>query len=62
VRQVLEQEAFSPNETIVVMVLEMQAKFDKYWMISYMTNCVPVILDPRFKFGFIEFRLKQASG
>ncbi|XP_021314613.1 zinc finger BED domain-containing protein RICESLEEPER 2 [Sorghum bicolor] len=62
VRQVLEEEAFSPNETIAAMVLEMQAKFDKYWMISYLTNCVPVVLDPRFKFGFIEFRLKQAFG
>lgn len=61
-KQVLEEEAFSPNETIVAMVSEMQAKFDKYWMISYLTNCVPVILDPRFKFGFIEFRLKQAFG
>jgi hypothetical protein len=44
------------------MVSEMQAKFDKYWMISYLTNCVPVILDPWFKFGFIEFHLKQAFG
>jgi hypothetical protein len=40
----------------------MQEKFDKYWMISYFTNCVPVILDLWFKFGFIEFRLKQAFG
>jgi len=62
VRQVLEQEAFSPNETIIAMILEMQATFDKYWMISYLTNCVPVILDLRLKFGFIEFRLKQAFG
>jgi hypothetical protein len=44
------------------MVFEMQQNFDKYWMISYLTNCVPVILDPRFKYGFIEFRLKQAFG
>jgi hypothetical protein len=62
IKQVLEEETFSPNETIVAMVSEMQAKFDKYWMISYLTNCVPVILDPWFKFGFIEFHLKQAFG
>jgi hypothetical protein len=62
IKQVLEEETFSPNETIVTMVSEMQAKFDKYWMISYLTNCVPVILDPWFKFGFIEFHLKQAFG
>jgi hypothetical protein len=62
IKQVLEEEAFSPNKIIVAMVSKMQEKFDKYWMISYFTNCVPVILDPRFKFGFIEFRLKQAFG
>lgn len=27
-----------------------------------MANCIPVILDPRFKYGFIEFRLEQAYG
>nr|AWA44754.1 putative transposase [Saccharum officinarum] len=62
IKQVLEEEAFSPNEIIVAMVSKMQEKIDKYWMILYFTNCVPVILDPRFKFGFIEFRLKQEFG
>ena len=40
----------------------MQNKFEKYWDISYLTNCIPVILDPHFKFSFIEFHLKQAYG
>ncbi|WVZ53546.1 hypothetical protein U9M48_004472 [Paspalum notatum var. saurae] len=62
VRQVLEEEASSTNSTTAAMVLEMKSKFQKYWDISYLTNCIPVILDPRFKFSFIEFRLQQAYG
>lgn len=44
------------------MVKEMQEKFDKYWKESYLTNCLPVILDPRYKYDYIEFRLKIAFG
>jgi hypothetical protein len=62
VRQVLKESASSTNPIIASMVREMQKKFDKYWRISYLTNCIPVILDPRFKFGFIDFHLKQAFG
>lgn len=62
IRQVLAREETSANPTIAAMVREMKTKFEKYWIISYLTNCIPVILDPRFKFGFIEFRLKQVYG
>ena len=62
VRQVLKESASSTNPIIASMVREMQKKFDKYWKISYLTNCIPVILDPRFKFGFIDFHLRQAFG
>ncbi|WVZ85094.1 LOW QUALITY PROTEIN: hypothetical protein U9M48_032051 [Paspalum notatum var. saurae] len=62
VNQVLEKEKSSPNAIISAMVVEMEKKFEKYWKISYVTNCIPVILDPRFKLGFIEFRLNQAYG
>jgi len=44
------------------MVHQMNIKFVKYWVISYLSNCIPVILDPRFKFPFVDFRLKQAFG
>ena len=40
---------------------EMKTKFEKYWKISY-SNCILVILDPRFKFGFVEFRLNKTFG
>jgi hypothetical protein len=62
VKEVLEKESSSPNPIIAKMVVEMKAKFEKYWNISYLSNCIPVILDPRFKFGFIEFRLNKAFG
>ena len=44
------------------MVKAMQEKFNKYWTKSYLANSIPVILDPRFKYGFIEFQLQQAYG
>ena len=62
VKQVLESEGASTNPIIAAMVSEMKNKFEKYWKISYLTNCIPVILDPRFKFGFVKFRLKKAFG
>ena len=43
------------------MVTEMKTKFEKYWKNSY-SNYILVILDPRFKFGFVEFRLNKAFG
>nr|XP_051211316.1 zinc finger BED domain-containing protein RICESLEEPER 2-like [Lolium perenne] len=64
----LEREAARKDEptrkdgVINSMVENMQEKFDKYWVESYLANCIPVILDPRFKKEFIEFRLKQAFG
>jgi hypothetical protein len=44
------------------MVNEMKKKFHMYFMESYLTNCIPVILDPRFKMQHVEFRLKQYFG
>jgi hypothetical protein len=64
VKQVLELDTSRRNPIIALMVSNMKAKFDKYWKISYLSNCIPVILDPRFKFKFkfVEFLLKQAFG
>jgi hypothetical protein len=35
---------------------------DKHWVESYLAYYIPVILNPRSKKEFIEFRLKQAFG
>src|SRR6185312_139184 len=62
VKVALESKESSGNKTVASMVHRMKNKFAKYWMISYLSNCIPVILDPRFKFRFVYFRLKQAFG
>ena len=40
---------------------EMKTKFEKYWEISY-SNCILVIFDSRFQFGFVESRLNKIFG
>jgi hypothetical protein len=44
------------------MVHEMRKKLQKYWDLSFLQICVPVVLDPRFKLGFLKFRLGQGFG
>ena len=61
VKKVLDKKTSCQNQIIAFMVIEMKTKFGKYWKISY-SNCVLVILDPRFKFGFVEFRLNKDFG
>jgi hypothetical protein len=62
VKMLLKKHAMSKNKVIASMVSKMQKKFDKYWTESYLANCIPVILDPRYKLELIEFRIKQAFG
>jgi hypothetical protein len=62
VKCVLDEQAKSGNATIRMMVTEMKKKFHKYFMESYLTNCVPVVLDPRFKLEHVVFRLNQYFG
>ena len=61
VKKVLDKETSSQNQIIAFMVTKMKMKFEKYWKISY-SNYILVILDPRFKFGFVEFRLNKTFG
>jgi hypothetical protein len=62
VKLLLEKHTKNKNQIIASMVSKMQKKFDKYWKESYLANCIPVILDPRYKLEFIEYRIKQAFG
>ena len=62
VKLLLIKQTKNKNKVIAPMVAEMQKKFDKYWNESFLANCIPIILDPRYKYGFVEFRLKQAYG
>ena len=60
IKSTLQKEASQVDPDIGKMVMGMQKKFNKYWLKSYKTLAIPVILDPRFKLKFIEFRLNQA--
>ncbi|CAL5025308.1 unnamed protein product [Urochloa decumbens] len=62
VRTVLQEEASNEHGEISTVVREMQEMFNRYWEDLYLWLCIPVILDPRFKISFIEFRLKRAFG
>ncbi|KAL5214048.1 hypothetical protein ABZP36_003200 [Zizania latifolia] len=62
VRTILQEEALNDHRDIATMVMVMQEAFYEYWQNSYLWLAIPVVLDPRFKFSFIEFRLKQAFG
>ncbi|AQK50378.1 Zinc finger BED domain-containing protein DAYSLEEPER [Zea mays] len=62
VRTVLQEEASTDLIELANMVWEMQEAFNEYWQNSYLWLSIPVVLDPRFKITFIEFRLKRAFG
>jgi hypothetical protein len=62
VKCVLDEQENSENGTIRLMVTEMKKKFHKYFMESYLTNCIAVVFDPRFKMEHVVFRLKQYFG
>lgn len=62
VRTVLQEEASNGLGEISRLVMEMQEAFHGYWQNSYLWLSIPVVLDPRFKISFIDFRLKRAFG
>ncbi|CAO2187209.1 unnamed protein product [Urochloa humidicola] len=62
VRTTLQEEASSDHTELANMVWVMQEAFNEYWQNSYVWMSIPVVLDPRFKITFIEFRLKRAFG
>jgi len=59
VKKELDKQSSNADLTIATMVHGMKAKLKKYWDLSYLKICIPVILDPRFKIRFLEFRLNQ---
>lgn len=44
------------------MLTDMKDKFDKYWKLSWMALCIPIILYPRFTLSFLEFHFGPAFG
>ncbi|KAE8780631.1 zinc finger bed domain-containing protein ricesleeper 2-like [Hordeum vulgare] len=58
-KKILKRDSSSKNSSIVLMVQQMEIKLQKYWKESYMSICVPVVFDPRFKFDLLEYMLKD---
>lgn len=58
----LNGEASRVDNDVRKMIKGMKRTFNKYWKKSYISLCIPIILDPRFKYMFLEFRFKQALG
>jgi hypothetical protein len=59
VKWMLAKEASNEDATIRSIVLQMKKKFLKYWKLSYLKMCIPIILDPRCKCKFLEYNLKD---
>ncbi|XP_039827183.1 zinc finger BED domain-containing protein RICESLEEPER 2-like [Panicum virgatum] len=62
VKLLLEKESSNTDVMIAAMIHKMKEKLQKYWDICFLQICVPVILDPRFKLGFLKFRLSKCFG
>jgi hypothetical protein len=62
VKERIENEASNDDQSIVAMAVKMKEKFQTYWDLPYLQICVPVVLDPRFKFNFVAFRLDAGFG
>jgi hypothetical protein len=60
VKVALEKCVVVPNTNLFVTITFMKRKFNRYWKLMWLQISFPVILDPQFKFEFIEFRLRQA--
>lgn len=44
------------------MILYMKRKLKRYWKLSLLNLCIPVILDPQFKLKYIEYRFSSEFG
>jgi hypothetical protein len=56
-KEALDKEAAREDSPFPAMIVTMKTKLEKYWKFSWLALSIPVILDPRFKFTYLEFRL-----
>ena len=62
VKSTLENQHFEEETELNSTVKYMKKKFDKYWKASWLDLCIPVILDPKFKLKYLEFRFRLEFG
>jgi hypothetical protein len=58
VKLTLEQQPFEEGSEMHPTLKYMKKKFEKYWKVSWLDICIPVILDPQFKLEYLEFRFR----
>ncbi|XP_031268697.1 zinc finger BED domain-containing protein RICESLEEPER 2-like [Pistacia vera] len=58
----LYEEMENEDEVLSTMASQMKGKFDKYWDSYTVVLAIAAILDPRFKFEFVEFCYKKVDG
>lgn len=57
VKLMLQKDRVSNQDGIIkALVHKMKLKFQKYWKCSYIPICIPIILDPRFKYKCRSYR------
>uniref|UniRef100_A0ACD5XNB0 Uncharacterized protein n=5 Tax=Avena sativa TaxID=4498 RepID=A0ACD5XNB0_AVESA len=61
-KEALDKEASREGSPFPEMIKPMQKKLDKYRKLSWFALSIPVILDPRFKFTYLEIRFPQVLG
>jgi hypothetical protein len=59
IKLAIEKESYNGDQDIASMAKEMEKKFMQYWEITYLSFSIPVILDPRFKYSYVDFRMKK---
>jgi hypothetical protein len=62
VKLILENQVPKADGDLTQTIQYMQRKFKRYWKLTWLQIIFPVIFDPRFKIGFVDFHLKQAFG
>ncbi|WVZ84620.1 LOW QUALITY PROTEIN: hypothetical protein U9M48_031634 [Paspalum notatum var. saurae] len=62
IKLAIDKESYNKDQDIAAMAKNMEKKFKQYWEISYLSFSIPVILDPRFKNSYVDFRFKQFFG
>ncbi|XP_031280216.1 zinc finger BED domain-containing protein RICESLEEPER 2-like [Pistacia vera] len=58
----LYEEMENEDEVVSIMASQMKVKLDKYWDSYSVVLAIVAIVDPRFKFEFVEFYYKKVDG
>ncbi|CAM0903320.1 unnamed protein product [Alopecurus aequalis] len=62
VKLTLDQQHYEEGTEFGDVVLYMKRKLKKYWRLSWVNICIPVILGPQFKLKYLEFRFGSEFG